>query len=178
MKGARSCVSCLRTNSLTLATIVGVVTGFVIGVCLRTRAEPWSDREAMYVAFIGKLFLQMLKCIIIPLIIPSLISAVGSLDLSLSGKVGGRAIVYYMVTTVLAVFLGIALVTTIQPGANRGQFVDEDEGDSSAGRNVTTADTLMDLVRNMFPPNIIQASVQQYRTTLVYPGNVTAMKLG
>lgn len=83
-----------------------------------------------------------------------------------------------MVTTVLAVFLGIALVTTIQPGANRGQFVDEDEGDSSAGRNVTTADTLMDLVRNMFPPNIIQASVQQYRTTLVYPGNVTAMKLG
>ena len=32
MKGARSCVSCLRTNSLTLATIVGVVTGFIIGV--------------------------------------------------------------------------------------------------------------------------------------------------
>ena len=32
MKGTRSCVSCLRTNSLTLATIVGVVTGFVIGV--------------------------------------------------------------------------------------------------------------------------------------------------
>ena len=32
MKGARSCVSCLRANSLTLATIVGVVTGFVIGV--------------------------------------------------------------------------------------------------------------------------------------------------
>ena len=46
---------------------------------MRTRAEPWTDREAMYVAFIGKLFLQMLKCIIIPLIIPSLISAVGSL---------------------------------------------------------------------------------------------------
>ena len=49
---------------------------------------------------------------------------------------------------------------------------------SSAGRNVTTADTLMDLVRNMFPPNIVQATLQQYRTTLIYPGNVTAMKLG
>ena len=48
-------------------------------VCLRTRSEPWTDREAMYVAYIGKLFLQMLKCVIIPLIIPSLISAVGSL---------------------------------------------------------------------------------------------------
>ena len=38
----------------------------------------------MYVAFIGKLFLQMLKCIIIPLIIPSLISAVGSLGKNFS----------------------------------------------------------------------------------------------
>ena len=82
-----------------------------------------------------------------------------------------------MVTTLLAVFLGIALVTTIRPGAGKGEYLD-DEGDSSAGRNVTTADTLMDLVRNMFPPNIVQASLQQYRTTLVYPGNVTAMKLG
>ena len=98
-------------------------------------------------------------------------------DLSLSGKVGGRAIVYYMVTTLLAVFLGIALVTTIRPG---GGYVDEEEagGGGAAGRNVTTADTLMDLVRNMFPPNIVQAALQQYRTTLVYPGNVTAMKLG
>ena len=82
-----------------------------------------------------------------------------------------------MVTTVLAVFLGIALVTTIQPGSGKGEYLDDEDGDSSAGRNVTTADTLMDLVRNMFPPNIVQAALQQYRTTLVYPGNVTAMKL-
>ena len=82
-----------------------------------------------------------------------------------------------MVTTLLAVFLGIALVTTIRPGAGKGEYLDDDDGDSSAGRNVTTADTLMDLVRNMFPPNIVQAALQQYRTTLIYPGNVTAMKL-
>ena len=65
----------------------------------------------MYVKFIGNLFLQMLKGIIIPLVIPSLIVAVGSLDLSLSGKIGGRAIAYYMITTVMAVILGIILVT-------------------------------------------------------------------
>ena len=67
--------------------------------------------QAMYVKFIGNLFLQMLKGIIIPLVIPSLIVAVGSLDLSLSGKIGGRAIAYYMITTVMAVILGIILVT-------------------------------------------------------------------
>ena len=42
----------------------------------------------MYVAYVGKLFLRMLKALILPLIIPSLVAAVGSLDMSLSGKVG------------------------------------------------------------------------------------------
>ena len=70
----------------------------------------------MYVAYVGKLFLRMLKALILPLIIPSLVAAVGSLDMSISGKVGGRAVAYYMSTTVLAVILGIILVSSIHPG--------------------------------------------------------------
>ena len=79
--------------------------------------EKWTDREIMYIAYVGKLFLRMLKALILPLIIPSLIAAIGQLDMSLSGKVGGRAVAYYMATTVLAVILGIILVTSIRPGA-------------------------------------------------------------
>merc|ERR1712172_203649 len=105
----------LVSNALTLATLGGVLVGIVLGVCLRTREDPYSKREAMYVKYVGTLFLSMLKCIIIPLVIPSLISAIGSMDLSLSGKVGVRAIVYYLVTTVFAVILGIILVVTIRP---------------------------------------------------------------
>merc|ERR1719290_421597 len=86
--------------------------------------------------------------------------------MSLSGKVGGRAIGYYMGTTFLAVILGIILVVTIHPGV-QGQ---EKSGDSVEKRNVTTADTLMDLIRQMVPPNLIQATMQGYRTSLVYPG--------
>ena len=60
----------------------------------------------MYVTYVGKLFLRMLKALILPLIIPSLVAAVGSLDMSISGKVGSRAVGYYMATTVMAVILG------------------------------------------------------------------------
>ena len=35
---------------------------------------------------------------------------------------------------------------------------------------MTTADTMMDLLRNCFPPNIMQAALQQYKTVLKYPG--------
>ena len=52
--------------------------------------RTWTDRETMYISYIGKLFLRMLKALILPLIIPSLIAAVGSLDMSLSGKVSGK----------------------------------------------------------------------------------------
>ena len=75
----------LKDNALTLATLAGVIIGIILGVCLRTREDNYTKREVMYVKFLGSLFLNMLKSIIIPLIIPSLIVAVGSLDLKLSG---------------------------------------------------------------------------------------------
>ena len=92
------------------------------------------------------------------------------MNLSLSGKVGVRAVVYYLSTTVLAVILGIILVVTIKPGTG-GTLDAAAEDDHTKKNNVTTADTLMDLLRNCFPPNIMQATMQQYRTTLVYPGD-------
>ena len=67
----------------------------------------------MYVKYIGELFLNMLKGIIIPLIIPSLISTIGSMDIGLSGKVGLRAVAYYLSTTAFAVTMGIVLVVSI-----------------------------------------------------------------
>lgn len=155
--------SCLRSNALTVLTVLGVFGGAALGVALRaSRTEKWPPREIMYVQYIGDLFLRMLKSLILPLIVSSLVSAIGSLDLTLSGKIGGRAIFFYMTTTIIAVVEGIILVIAIHPG----------QGDSSkitragTSRNVTTSDTLMDLIRNMFPPNLVQACISQYRTVL------------
>jgi Na+/H+-dicarboxylate symporter len=162
--------SCLKGSALTLATLAGVIGGVIFGLCLRTREARWTEREVMYVSYVGQLFLRMLKALILPLIIPSLVAAVGSLDMSISGKVGGRAVGYYMATTVLAVILGIILVSAIHPGKPGNQGDDEitKVGES---RNVTAVDTLLDLARNLFPPNLVQATTQQYRTVLKYPGD-------
>ena len=81
-----------RQNALTIATLSGVLIGIILGGCLRQREEPWSAREKMYVQFLGKIFLRMLKCIILPLVIPSLIVAVGTLDLGLSGMYSLEAV--------------------------------------------------------------------------------------
>ncbi|XP_075218953.1 excitatory amino acid transporter 1-like [Lycorma delicatula] len=162
----KSTTSCWRHNLLTLLTVSGVLGGVFLGFFLRlSREKKWSNREVMYVQFIGDIFLRMLKALIIPLLVSSIVSAIGSLDLSLSRKIGTQAICYYMVTTTVAVIEGIVIVLLIHPG--RGNTSDITR--SGSLRNVTTVDTLLDLARNMFPPNLIQACISQYRTVLVPP---------
>ncbi|XP_063703872.1 excitatory amino acid transporter 1-like [Culicoides brevitarsis] len=156
-----------RENLLTILTVSGVILGIVLGLIVRFTTDKWTEREISYIYFIGDIFLRMLKALILPLIVSSLISAVGNLDLSLSGKIGSRAVGYYLLTTVMAVVLGIILVTTIQPGNRIGET--DIETANSKGRNITITDTLLDLVRNMFPPNVVQACIQQYQTLLKPP---------
>uniref|UniRef100_A0A182J3T4 Amino acid transporter n=1 Tax=Anopheles atroparvus TaxID=41427 RepID=A0A182J3T4_ANOAO len=164
----------VRRNLLTTLTILGVVVGIALGLGLRAvpaEGESWDPRNVAYINYVGDLFLRTLKALILPLIVSSLIAAVGSLDLSLSKKIGGRAVLYYLATTVLAVILGIVLVITIKPGSNSDEVEEEGTGGSGVGRNVTTVDTLLDLVRNMFPPNLVQSCIQQYQTVLTPPAS-------
>ncbi|XP_031849207.1 excitatory amino acid transporter 1 isoform X1 [Nomia melanderi] len=166
--------SCLRHNSLTILTVGGVVGGVILGIVLRsTRTQGWTPREIMYINYIGDLFLRMLKSLILPLIISSLVSAIGSLDLSLSGRIGARAITYYMVTTISAVILGIILVITVQPGVGNNPNVKT----KAPPQNVSTIDTLMDLIRNMFPPNLVEACISQHRTEMQKPENASSANM-
>lgn len=160
-----------------MLTVAGVIMGVALGFILKySKSEDsggWTKREIMYLQFPGDLFLRMLKSLILPLIVSSIVSAIGSLDLSLSGKIGMRSIYYYATTTICAVVLGIILVTTIQPGTY-GKEEDYNADESKAPkRNITTTDTLLDLIRNIFPPNLVQACLAQYRTELKPPVNST-----
>uniref|UniRef100_A0A182JFL0 Amino acid transporter n=1 Tax=Anopheles atroparvus TaxID=41427 RepID=A0A182JFL0_ANOAO len=164
----------VKSNLLTFLTVLGVFGGTALGLLLKNSEIPWTEREVMYIQYPGDLFLRMLKCLIVPLLVSSITSAIGSLDLSMSKKIAFRAIVYYFTTTICAVILGIILVSTIRPGT--GREVNPIAGKATT-RQVLTADTLLDLIRNLFPPNIIQATMFQFRTILVAPANATGVPL-
>lgn len=157
---------CLIQNLLTLLTFGAVLLGVGLGFLLRGYG-PWDKRTLMYIEFPGELFLRMLKGLILPLIVASLISAVGGLDTTISGKIGLRAVAYYMITTVMAIVLGIILVVSIRPGSAETSALPEETNKKI--RISTTADTLMDLVRNMFPPNLVEAAFAQFATVLTPP---------
>ncbi|XP_001365009.1 excitatory amino acid transporter 3 isoform X1 [Monodelphis domestica] len=150
----------LKNNWLLLSTVLAVVLGITVGVLVREYSKL-SNLDKFYFAFPGEILMRMLKLIILPLIISSMITGVAALDSNVSGKIGLRAVVYYFCTTAIAVILGIVLVVSIKPGVS--QKADEFDRTGSTPE-VSTVDAMLDLIRNMFPENLIQACFQQYKT--------------
>jgi len=149
----------MRDNLLLIATLIGVIIGIGMGIGMRYAGLSYIDIQ--YFSFPGDMLLRMLKMIILPLIFCSMVTGVASLDQSVSGKLGLRTVVYYMSTTFIAVVLGIVLVVTIQPG--KGGKDDLDSTGSS--KQVEPVDALTDLLRNLFPENLVQACFEQYETS-------------
>ncbi|KAM8898058.1 excitatory amino acid transporter 3 isoform 2-T2 [Spinachia spinachia] len=150
----------LKRNWLLIGTIVAVLLGISLGVVVREYASL-SHLHKQYFGFPGEILMRMLKLVILPLIISSMITGVAALDSEVSGKIGLRAVIYYFSTTIIAVILGIILVMTIKPGVSQTvEHIDR----AGTTPNITTVDTLLDLLRNMFPENLVQACFQQYKT--------------
>ncbi|XP_066843202.1 excitatory amino acid transporter 1-like [Anser cygnoides] len=96
----------------------------------------------------------------VPLTTSSLITGIAALDSKASGKMGVRAVVYYMSTTIIAVLIGIIIVVIIHPGKGTKENMHR-EGKIV---QVTAADAFLDLIRNMFPPNLAEACFKQFKT--------------
>lgn len=161
----------IKNHILVIATFASVLLGVIVGVTIRqtTLSHKYTDREIMYINFVGELFLRILKSLILPLIVTSLITGIASLNLSLSRKIGGRAVAFYLTTTFLSVVLGISLVSLIKPGADTQGGHDGHASKDVNVKKTTTVDTLLDLLRNLCPPNIIQACLEQSSTELTPP---------
>nr|XP_056704370.1 excitatory amino acid transporter 1 [Euleptes europaea] len=150
--------SYLLRNFFVLFTVIGVIVGIILGFALRS--YHFSYREVKYFSFPGELLMRMLQMLVLPLIVSSLVTGVSALDSKASGKMGLRAVVYYMSTTVIAVLIGIIMVVIIHPGKGSKEKMHR-EGKIV---RVTAADAFLDLIRNMFPPNLVEACFKQFKT--------------
>ncbi|XP_071799346.1 uncharacterized protein [Asterias amurensis] len=148
-------------NVLLCLLILYVILGFVIGYVLSVTVE-FTQEQIDYISFPGKLFMSMLKMMIIPLIVSSLVASLASLDSTMTGKLGYRAVIYYMATTIIAVVLGIVLVLLIQPGGGSEDVVDSEKKEDDV--NIVYA--VLDLILNMFPSNIVEACFRTFKTSV------------
>lgn len=158
--------ACVKSNVHTILTALAAITGIAGGIIIRLYWPTWSERQLSYLEFPGYLYLNALKCLIIPLIVSSIISALGNIDSTLAHRIAVRAVLYYVLTTCCAIGLGITLVLTIRPGDSRAaNSTTGTASDINNQHNMTSVDSILDLLRNLIPPNLIEATFQQYSSS-------------
>ncbi|XP_074762282.1 excitatory amino acid transporter 5 isoform X4 [Athene noctua] len=150
-----------KRNGLLILSVLSVTIGCLLGFFLRTRRL--SQQEISYFQFPGELLMRMLKMLILPLVVSSLMSGLAALDAKTSSRLGIITVTYYLWTTFVAVIVGIIMVSIIHPGGAAQKEATEEGGKPI----MSSADALLDLIRNMFPANLVEATFKQYRTKTI-----------
>lgn len=141
--------------SLTTKVVIGMVLGLILGVVLNVVDLPLINEHLVggLFAMIGKMFINALKMLVVPLVVFSLICGVAGIgDIRLLGRVGGLAFALYIATTAIAITLAIALATIIGPGSGFDM-----SGISVAGLAAKQAPSVWDVFAAIIPTNPIAA---------------------
>lgn len=102
-----------------------IIIGLVLGIiwALLSSHFGWAEFTINWIDPFGVIFINLLKLIAVPLVLFSIISGVANLgDPASLGRLGGKTLLAYLMTSVFAVGLGLLLVNTINPG----ELIDEE----------------------------------------------------
>jgi proton glutamate symport protein len=156
----------LKKMPLHTQIIIGLVLGLIFGlVVIKTDISP--DFTIHYIKPVGTIFINSLKMIAVPLVLASLIVGVANLgDISKLSRIGGKTLGFYIVTSVIAVTIGLLAVNIFKPGesipdATKNRLMSL--YDNQAGSSVSEAETIKDQgplqpLVDIVPENIFSAA--------------------
>ncbi|RKQ31423.1 dicarboxylate/amino acid:cation symporter [Oceanobacillus halophilus] len=123
---------------ITIALILGIIVGFIFGP------------EASILAPFGDLLIRLLKFLIVPLILFTLIVGINQTKISNLGRMGGKVFLYYVITSALAIIVGLIVASIFRPGSGMSlDGVSEFELPDNPG--------FISVLLNIVPENIITA---------------------
>jgi Na+/H+-dicarboxylate symporter len=125
--------------------------------------------------YIGAMFLNALKMIIVPLITSSIIVGMAGIGSSGNlGALGGRTLVFYAVTTLAAILVGLFLINAVGPGYADGQPVGDTLALDSSGADIAAsvegkgAGDVADIFLRMVPPNVVMAAAEGQMLGMIF----------
>ena len=130
-------------NLLVILTVGGVILGVILGVSVRSTTDL-SLTSKLYFSFPGELLIRMLKMVIIPLVVCSLVCGAASMDTRALGRLGVVAIGYFLGTTLVASSIGMVLAFAIKPGLGGAET---NLFDDQVIQPKDVADSFLDLAR-------------------------------
>ncbi len=171
----------MRKLALHWQILIAIVLAVVVGTFIKSATTDDFAPNVFGVPFvaifdyIGKLFLNALKMIIVPLITSSIIVGVAGIGSGGNlGQLGGRTLLFYASTTLAAILVGLFIINAVQPGFADGQPVGEmlaleADAEDIAGRvEGKGVGDVAEIFMRMVPPNIVEAAVEGNMLGLIF----------
>lgn len=163
--------------------IIAVVLAGIVGSIVKTLSQDGESVALLGISvisafeYVGQLFLNALKMIIVPLIASSII--VGMCGIGSSGarlaKIGTRTLLFYAITTLFAILVGLALINVISPGQYEGRPIGDllafESRDVSAIQETIQnkgSGDVAEIFLRMIPPNIVKASAEGQMLGIIF----------
>ncbi len=139
---------------IAIAMLAGVIVGLLGG-------EPAADA----IGWIGTLFIRLLKMIIVPLVLTSIVTGVASVGAGAGlGRLFGKTLGYYMLTSLLASVVGLVMVNAIKPGV--GADLVSVEADEMP--ELQTAQSPVEIILDIVPENFFAAAAQTDMLAIIF----------
>jgi len=152
-------------TKISIGLVLGAVVGVLVNVSGFGGTDLWVGGILPALNFVGGAFIRAITMIVIPLVVASLMLGVASLgDIRKLGRIGGKTVAYYIMTTAIAITIGLVLALLVRPGSrispeSRDQLARDFAGEA-AGRVALAEESpsVWDTLLNMIPNNPVGAA--------------------
>ena len=145
-----------KNNRLTVWILVAMVLGIVVGYAMHTGMEEGARKDVSEnLKILTEIFLRLVKMIIAPLVFSTLVVGIAKLgDMKTVGRVGGRALLWFVSASLVSLVLGMVLVNVLKPGVGLQL---QASGDVADVIGKTQSFTLKDFIAHVFPKSMVEA---------------------
>ncbi|MBX9891419.1 MAG: dicarboxylate/amino acid:cation symporter [Chitinophagaceae bacterium] len=147
-----------KKNRLTLYIVIAMFLGIAVGYLVHEQAEPESIKAfSKNIKLLGTIFIRLVKTIIAPLVFSTLVVGIAKLgDLKTVGRIGGKAMLWFISASLVSLLLGMVLVNVFQPGS----YIDLSQGDQAGLKDLmskTSEFSLQKFVEHVVPSSAFEA---------------------
>lgn len=148
-----------KKMSLTTKIFIALIMGAITGIIIRYLVPAGYIRDAIIVngvfTVVGQGFIRLMQMLVVPLVFCSLVTGAMSIgDTEKLGRVGIKTVLFYLLTTALAVAIALTVANIIRPGISMGMTVENPDAIMSGAEE---APSMVDMLMGIIPTNPIQA---------------------